>query len=116
MTKSVSKQWQPHSDSMPGKLGVLVGPRELEAPGCSGACGQKRQGLWQGLRHLPARVEPIGIVLKHNKKGTPEFSWLLQSTRESALANSRDDTSRPEAGWNSPREQQKTFLGDRHTG
>ena len=88
MTKSASKQWQQPSDSVPGRPGGLVGPRELEAPGYSGACGQKRQSLWQRLHHLQARVEPIGITLKHNEK-MPEFSWLLQSTREWILANSK---------------------------
>lgn len=88
----------------------------LEAPGCSGTCSQERQSLWQGLLHLPARVEPPGFVLKHNEKEMSEFSWLLQSTREWALAGSRGDTALPEVGWHSPREEQKTFLGDRCSG
>jgi hypothetical protein len=36
-----------------------------------------------------AREELIGRELKHNGKEVPEFSWLSQSTREWALADSK---------------------------
>ena len=35
------------------------------------------------------RVEPVGIVLKHNEKEMPEVSWLLQSTREGTWEKQR---------------------------
>lgn len=63
-------------------------------------------------------MEPIGIMFKHNEKEMPEFSWMLPDTREWAQADSkqRQHLSLPATGWHSPREQQKTFLGDRHWG